>query len=290
MKMKILLLFFAMLIPLSGDTVPEAFRQYWYKGKAELTRYSLEQARYGEIHRGDAVLIFVTEPFLSEKQVKKESTSNAPAVSVLKLNLTKKFFTGIYPYSLMTSVFTPVDYGKNRTLKVASSIQEWCGQTYSQLNLRNDRYKGIMHSYFEEEADQTLEFNTGWLEDEIWTRIRIAPETLPVGEINIVPALQFVQLGHSDLKPEKAMASRKNEGKIFIYVVDYKTINRSLTIRFESSFPHAILSWEEKGAGGFGPNAPVLTTRGVKTHSLMLDYWNKHRNQDAPLREKLGLK
>ncbi len=50
----------------------EQFKGYWYQGKAELTRYQLEQARYGEIHSGDAVLIFVTENFLLDKQVKHE--------------------------------------------------------------------------------------------------------------------------------------------------------------------------------------------------------------------------
>jgi len=36
----------------------EEFKKYWYAGKAELTHYHLEQARYGEIHSGDAVLIW----------------------------------------------------------------------------------------------------------------------------------------------------------------------------------------------------------------------------------------
>ena len=30
----------------------EAFNKYWYAGNAELTSFELEQARYGEIHKG----------------------------------------------------------------------------------------------------------------------------------------------------------------------------------------------------------------------------------------------
>src|SRR5688572_8355489 len=128
------------LAALAGETAPAPpaapspsfdvarFGRYWYQGKAELTRYALEQARYGELHKGDAVLVFVTEPFLPEKQVKLERGDPARGVSVLKLNSTRKFFTGIYPYSVMTSTFTPVDFGKTGTLKVTSSTQEWCGQ------------------------------------------------------------------------------------------------------------------------------------------------------------------
>ena len=65
--------------PLSSD-----FKSYWYAGEAELTSYTLEQARYGELRDGKAVLIYVTEPFLPEKQVKANG-QNPENVSVLKL-------------------------------------------------------------------------------------------------------------------------------------------------------------------------------------------------------------
>ena len=274
----ILLLF----LPLAGNPASDDFRKYWYQGKGELTRYTLEQARYGEIHKGDAVLIFVTEPFLTDKQVKLDSGKSSSAVSVLKLNLTKKFYTGIYPYSLMTSIFSPVDFQKQRTLKVSSSTQEWCGQTYSQLNFRNNGYHALLHSYFQEEADQDLTLKGAWLEDEIWTRIRLAPDTLPVGDVEMIPALQFVRLGHVDLKVEPATAERKRDGKMEIYTVQYKNLKRTLTIRYDATFPYAIQSWEEKMSDG-------LTTRAVKTNSILLDYWNKNSVADAPYRKKLGL-
>src|SRR5512132_1845369 len=199
----------------SGDAAPEArsaperFGRYWYQGKAELTRYELNQARYGEMHTGEAVLIFVTEPFRPDRQVKLERGDPSRGTTVLKLNAVRKFFTGIYPYSLMTSTFTPVDFGANRprTLKVASSSQEWCGQTFTQLNLRNGRYEGALRSYFEEEGDRAFGFPAAWLEDELWTRIRLAPETLPVGRIEIVPGLQYARLWHKDVRPEQAEAT-----------------------------------------------------------------------------------
>src|SRR5574341_1313443 len=151
----------------------EAFRKYWYQGKAELSRYALKQVRYGEIHQGEAVLIFVTEPFLKDQQVKLEHGNSSNAVSVLKLNFVRKFFTGIYPYSLMTSVFTPVDLQKYPTLKVTSSSQEWCGNTFMQMNFRSGQYETQIHSYFQDEGDQNLKLKAGLLEDELWTRIRI---------------------------------------------------------------------------------------------------------------------
>ena len=50
--------------------VSEKWKEYWYSGKAEITSYDLEQARYGELRKGEAVLVFVTEDFLPEEQVK----------------------------------------------------------------------------------------------------------------------------------------------------------------------------------------------------------------------------
>ena len=45
------------------------FNKYWYAGEAELNSYTLSQARYGENHEGEAVLIFVTEDFSKSKYV-----------------------------------------------------------------------------------------------------------------------------------------------------------------------------------------------------------------------------
>ena len=44
-----------------GTYTREQFQDYWYNHGAEISRYSLQQMRYGEIHEGDAVLVFVTE-------------------------------------------------------------------------------------------------------------------------------------------------------------------------------------------------------------------------------------
>ncbi|MCI0416289.1 septum formation inhibitor Maf, partial [bacterium] len=230
------LLLFA--ISWSAQSIDDSLRKYWYQGKAELTRYGLKQARYGEIHQGEAVLIFVTEPFLSDKQVKYEHGDKSKAQSVLKLNFTRKFYTGIYPYSLMTSTFTPVDYEKQRTLKVTSSSQEWCGHTFMQMNWRNGGYDVHVRSYFQDETDQNFKIPQAWLEDEFWTHIRLAPETLPVGDVEIVPGLQFVRLWHKDAKPVKASAKITENGKLQVYSVDYPSINRQLIIRFQKQFPY----------------------------------------------------
>lgn len=240
------------------------------------------------MHPGEAVLVFVTEPFLAEKQVKLEHGDPAKGVTVLKLNFVRKFFTGIYPYSLMTSTFTPVDFARTPTLKVASESQEWCGLTFSQLNLRNGRYAGQLRSYFENEGDRAFDFAPAWLEDELWTRIRLAPGTLPVGDVTVVPGLQYARLWHKEVRPEKARAAVRVEGSENVYSLDYAGIPRRLVIRFEKAFPYKIVSWEETQPGAFD-GSPLLTTKAIATGSLMLDYWRRHGNADAHYRKELGL-
>ena len=282
----------------SGLSTPnDQFKAYWYQGKAELTRYALEQARYGEIHKGDAVLIFVTEDFLNYEQVKKEFDESKNYSSVLKLNFTRKFYTGLYPYSTMVSVFTPVDLEEYpKTLKVTSSNQEWCGHTFTQFNLRGRKYKVQLRSYFQDEADQDFTLKPVFLEDEIWTRIRISPESLPVGDIEIIPGLTFSRLRHVKNEVQKAttnlvdlMDESLSRGELQAYSVDYKDLERQLTIKFEKAFPHRIVAWEETTSSGFGRKAKSLTTLAVRTHSVQNDYWTKHSLVDSTYRKQLGL-
>lgn len=275
--------------------VSKEFNDYWYAGKAELTRYKLEQARYGEIHKGDAVLIFVTEDFLTDKQVKFEGGDRKGNVaSVLKLNFTRKFFTGIYPYSMMSSVFTPVDPSKP-TLKVTTTSQEWCGHTFSQLNHRKNQYQGRLFSYFQEEGDREFSLDAAMLEDEIWAKIRLNPSELPTGDLKLIPGTQFLRLRHREYRVEDATATLETTENTELsakpltkYRIEYKDFKRVLEITFETEFPYTIVAWEEQAESGFG-NPKTLTTRAVRTHSINSAYWGKHDVADSELRKELGL-
>ena len=62
------------------------FYDYWYGGKAEISSYKLEQARYGEMREGSAVLVFVTEDFLPDEQVKADNYSNRTLKSITNVS------------------------------------------------------------------------------------------------------------------------------------------------------------------------------------------------------------
>lgn len=269
----------------------EKFNEYWFQGLAEISRFELEQARYNEIHKGSAVLIFVTEEFLSDKQVKSEQGRKPGAVSVLKLNFVKKFNTGIYPYSIMSSIFTPVERKSfPQTLKVTTSIQEWCGHTFTQVNFRGNKYHVFLRSYFMDEADQQYSIDPAQLEDDIWTLIRINPLLLATGDIELIPGSQFGLLKHINQEVRKATASLADNEDLYTYTIHYKDIPRILVVRFKKTFPYEIMEWEETSALDKRADQSILTTRAVRTHVMLVDYWNKNSVKDLVYRKKLGLK
>ena len=262
--------------------ISKEFKAYWYAGEAEISSYKLEQARYGQMRDGNAVLVFVTEDFHPELQVKADNYSQ-DNVPVLKLNATKNFNTGIYPYSIMQSTFYPVS-NNTHAVKISASIQEWCGQVYAQLNNR-ENFEIVSHSYFQSEADQNLTLEKSITENELWSQLRIDPRSLPTGKLNILPSLEFMRLKHAKFRAYKANAELK-EGKYIIY---YSELKRTLTINFNTAFPHDISGWEESYPEGYGANAKILTTKATKIKTLKSAYWGKNSNADESLRETLGL-
>ncbi|EPR73465.1 hypothetical protein ADIWIN_1495 [Winogradskyella psychrotolerans RS-3] len=258
------------------------FKNYWYNGEAEITSYKLEQARYGELREGTAVLVFVTEDFLPDAQVKADSyrENNIP---VLKLNATKNFNTGIYPYSIMQSTFYPVANNQH-ALKISTSVQEWCGHVYTQLNNR-DVFEVTSHSYFQGEADENFKIDKAWTENELWAKLRIDPKSLPVGEIELIPSLESARLNHDALKAQKANATLENNS----YTLTYHELQRTLKINFNPNFPFDILGWEETITSGMGSSAETLTSKASKLETIKSDYWNKKSKSDVNLRETLKL-
>lgn len=271
---------------LSKKELSQEFKDYWYEGKAEITSYKLEQARYGELREGTAVLIYVTEPFLPGIQVKADE-NDSKNIPVLKLNSTKNYLTGIYPYSIMTSSFYPV-HNNQHALKVSFSSQEWCGQVYAQLNNRTD-FEITSHSYFETEADQNIHLDKMPLEDEIWNKIRIEPKNLPTGDLEMFPSFEYMRLTHKEYRGYTANAKLTSESGMSTYEITYPELERSLQITFSSEFPYTIESWTDSYKGGFGQNAKMLTSTATKINSLKTPYWQQNHNKDLYLRDSLGL-
>jgi len=260
-------------------TISESFKKEWYAGDAEITSYELTQERYGALRKGSAITIFVTEDTNPQKQVKADRSSEEN-IPVLKLNLTKNFITGIYPYSVMTSTFSPV-YDQVHALKISNSVQEWCGHVYTQLNNRGS-FQVTSHSYFESEADREFKLQKEWLEDELWNIVRLNPEELPTGNLQMIPSLEYSRLRHKDLKAYTAVGRLRQRDSISSYELVYPELKRKLVLHFKSTFPFTIESWEETHANG-------LQTTAVLKKRIRSPYWGKNGLEDESLRIDLGL-
>jgi len=279
-----------------GTYTSAQFRDYWYNHGAEISRFDLHQMRYGEIHQGDAVTVFVTEKMNPAIQVKADNPGPED-IPILKLSAVRKFFTGIYPYSIMTSILSPVDLKKYPLpLKISTSTQEWCGNVYTQMNLHDDEYRVRLQSYFEKEGDQDFKVKKYIPEDAVWNIIRIHPQDLPRGEFFMIPGTVYARLVHRPLAPQKATAAlapveeKSLEGKPLVrYELNLPGEQRTLRIFFERDFPYRIHKWEESYPGLAGTPAKDLTTRAVRTHTIMDAYWLHHKNKDLKLLKKLGL-
>jgi len=272
----------------------DSWKDHWYDGKAEVNVYEVQQARYDDLHAGKSVLVFVTEDFLTDKQVKDENRAGGESTSVLKTNLMRHFNTGVYDYSLMTSVFTPIESDQYpKTLKITTSMQDWCGQSYIQMNLQRNKYKVQQYSYFENEGDRTYDVEALLTEDEILNRIRLNPLSLHSGTQQILPGNVFTRLKHKELKVYNVEIKRAkytdddfSGADLQSIEIQYPELDRTLEIIYEGQFPHRISGWKDTYEV-FGEKK--LTSVSKRISSERIPYWSQHGLEDLPLREKLGL-
>lgn len=266
--------------------LPPATPDYWYQGKAEISVFDVEQRRYGQMRRAQQVNVFVTEDFSAQKQVKLDNPEAAGAdrTPVLKLNALRRFLTGIYDYSVMMSVFSPMNTPESRALKTTWSIQDWCGQVFVQANRQPDQaYRFRQFSYFEREGDTDQTLHLDLLEDELWTALRLRPERFEgVEKINLLPSLLFFRFQHLPLQAYEAALRIEKGEKESVLRVQYRNLPRQLSIHFETAWPHRILGWEETDNG-------QITTRATLRRIRMSDYWNQNDNASELLRDSLQL-
>jgi hypothetical protein len=271
------------------------FYAHWGDGRAELSSYRIVQPRYGEPREGYGVLIFVTEDIDRKTFIKVESPApKEERLYVLKLNNVLKFNTGIYDYSVMTSVFSQVEGGAHpfELRKLSLSAQEWCGHVFDEVQARNGRLEGHISSYFESEGRHPYELDYGRSfesEDHLLIRIReLGGPFLAPGEereMEILPTLWSFRLRH---RPHALVQGKVRKGEtegialggesLLAVRWDLEMGERRRTLWVESAYPHRILKWED-GDGG----------RGELVKTIRVPYWKLHGNADEVYREELQI-
>ncbi len=265
----------------------DAFFEYWYTGQAELNSYALEINRYGEKRKGQALMIFVTEDMDPLRQVKLENNQESEngKINVLKRNTIWRFVTGIYDYSMMSSIFTPVSVEKREpALKLTMSSQDWCGQSFLQFNREKKGYRKKQFSYFGDIGDEEelLQEKNLLLEDDLFNLLRFGPKALPEGEYQFIPGTFFLRLSHEKIRPRAARLKYISGEANPQCVLEYLHLPRTLSIDFEANFPYHILGWTEQ-------NDREVLVRAELIKSAKRPYWKQNKNGFERLRDSLGL-
>lgn len=302
--------------PLAPPSFDQAFGKQWHDGKAELAGYELTYPRYGQMRKGTAVTIFVTEPFSEAKRVKPElgPKDADDRFEVVKLNLVQDFPTGVYDYNMMTSVFVSTEPVLRRPagspVKVSFSSQEWCGHVYHQALLDEKQVRETWHSYFDGEADgeRAFDYPRGATAEEAlwhWARGLAAPKLMPgeSREVALMRALSVSRLKHVPVEWDAATLSRSAEPQtievpagtfeVEVYTAKiaaaqtrrmYGTGKVTLpqrTWRFyvETAAPHRIIRWTR--SDGIAANL---------IDSARMPYWQLNGEGEAKALEELGLR
>jgi hypothetical protein len=268
--------------PARPQVFDTAFWKQWGDGQAELSGYVLTFSRYGQLRRGVAVTVFVTETFSNTWRVKADPGKHPASdqFPVMKLNLMEDYQTGVYDYNDMTSAFVALAPANGRPAgsptKITFSSQEWCGHTYQQLLFDARAIRAVSHSYFDGEADQNgvLSYpSDGITEDELllWARGQAGPLLAP-GEhrdVQLLTSLQASRQQHVPATWRRATLSRSAQqqqisvpaGKFTVEV--WKAVVPGAferTVYVEAAGPRRIVRWESSK----GERANLLGTERMK--------------------------
>jgi hypothetical protein len=277
----------------------EDFYAYWGDGRAELSSYRVVQSRYGEAREGHSVLIFVTEEINRQTLVKVESDQpQEDRVYTLKLNKTLKFLTGIYPYSVMTSVFSAVEGGPSdpsrpfEARKITLSVQEWCGHVFEEVQLQDDAISGDLNSYFEREGKQEWAFERPAnfvSEDHLPIELReLKGPFMATGEtreVTMLPSLWQFRTRHKKRDLVPATIAKGAAEAVDIEGVTYSAIpwtwsylSRDVTMWVDTAYPRRILRWQDND----GSSAELLAF-------VRLPYWQLNDVEHEVHRKQLRL-
>lgn len=271
-------------------TANSGFWDRWGDGRAEMSGYRITLPRYGEERDGTLVLVYVTEPHDRRRWIKDDDAPEPHRVNVMKLNAALTFQTGIYPYSVLTSVFSPVDdWGRAERFqpaKVVLDAQEWCGSYRHQLWPGPAGLRSLRLSYFASEGERLREMEVpeGTLyEDGLLIQLRELDGPFAGGgdwEGWIVPGLWRMRAGHGKVEPVRATITRDSatweDTPTTRFVLEYGDYRR--TFHVERAEPRRVLAWTTSE----GTRAALIRTE-------RLAYWRLNAEGDEELLERLGL-
>ena len=267
----------------------QQFWKHWGDGKAELSGYKGVTSRYGHTLKAETVLVYVTETLHRKTLIKDDAALGKNRISTLKLNHALKFRTGIYPYSVMTSVFAPVDQwfdDRFAPVKITFSGQEWCGHVFQGIWPTQGYFQNRIMSYFASEGEKLEKIKTtkgAVYEDALFIQLRELSGAFKGGKDwkgQIVPTLWYQRKVHRPLRPLSGEIKRKKtkwQGRdVTQFDVTFDSFKRTFIV--ETSWPRRIL----EGTTSAGEKFTLQKT-------ARLPYWSLHNPGDEKFLKQIGL-
>ena len=268
-----------------------AFHDVWSQGTAELSSYQVVLPRYDELRSGQLVLTYVTEPLDRCTRIKDDDAPADQRLTVLKLNANLSFQTGIYPYSVMTTVLAPIDayrpaLPRFSPIKITLSVQEWCGHVFHGVWPGDSAFEEQIISYFasEGEARRLVAAPLSTLyEDALLIQLRELDGPFAFGgdwQGRLVPSLWRLRRAHRAATPLVASITREATTRDGTEINRFVLVAGEYTRTFEVERRGAqrILAWETSE----GERATLRNT-------ARLAYWQLNHVGDESQRRALGL-
>ena len=126
----------------------------WDEGLSEMSYYDATDTVYGSQRHYTRVHLFNRQWMDPVTGVKTEPTSPG-AVPAFKFLMAEQIPTENYNYRYLATLFLRLS--DLTPLKMTSSSQEWCGQTFKHLRWTEDRLDVQSFSYFPDEGDRTYQ-------------------------------------------------------------------------------------------------------------------------------------
>lgn len=238
-------------VVMTNQKTNKKFMDYWQNNKPEVVKYELKE---DSVYVGEGSLTFRLDYV---KGVNKDDS-----VQVLKSDFIGKIKKENYDYSAMTSTYLPLNLSiRPHAMKIINSVQEPEETAFLVLSQIPKSYEINSKNTFKVKTKEHFILERKNLEDELWTKIRMNPDNLLVGDIEIIPSFAFWQSVRKSPEVCEAKAELNNytgtefKGtKLKNYTLNYPDLKRSLSIIFEQGFPHEIVGWkrvsDEKVATG----------------------------------------
>lgn len=214
------------------------FQKYWKTQDIESTKFILKQ---------DSLIIGEATLSYNLKELGKDQPNGA--ILSLSSNFSQKIIQENYNYSESSTAITPLNTPLYpHALSIVSSSQSNEGTDFLSFQPEPKSYLFVGRNSVEPEKEIRKITEKGNLEDEIWAKIRMNPDALPQGEIEMIPSLGYWNKIHESPSAQEVKAELKgveNNPKLKIYSLDYPELKRKLEITFEANFPFQIMEFRE---------------------------------------------